>query len=273
MTSVEAVKVCDTQKYSPEEIEAVINKLKEPFDPECLSIRPQSVDWNDNAQVLWYADVREYHDRLNQVVGYDGWFSIVTQNSVSGFETVKTLKEQIQEGDPDFDKNGESYQDRNTGERKFKRQFREKKFNIPTAKVLVTVGVGIIGIGYQENVGESPATDENAYTVAYAQAFKRACANFGLGRYLYDVPKITHPYDKKKNCFKDPQPQIPEEFLPKYFCEETGVQIVPITVNGKVYSVREIIRRSRENYGRILAPEIQKKRREEANQNGGNRLQ
>jgi hypothetical protein len=38
-------------------------------------------------------------------------------------------------------------------------------------------------------------TEENALTSASAQAFKRACAKFGLGRYLYDIPRVWVGYD------------------------------------------------------------------------------
>ena len=40
--------------------------------------------------------------------------------------------------------------------------------------------------------------DENAVTSAEAQAFKRACAAFGLGRYLYTLPQIWADYDDQK---------------------------------------------------------------------------
>jgi len=37
--------------------------------------------------------------------------------------------------------------------------------------------------------------DENALTSASAQAFKRACAKFGLGRHLYSIPKVWVEYN------------------------------------------------------------------------------
>lgn len=46
------------------------------------------------------------------------------------------------------------------------------------------------------------AADENAMTSAEAQAFKRACAVFGLGRYLYRLPQTWGEYDDAKRCFK-----------------------------------------------------------------------
>ena len=51
--------------------------------------------------------------------------------------------------------------------------------------------------------GESPANDDNAATSAYAQAFKRACSRFSLGRYLYDVPKKWVAYDNEKRRITD----------------------------------------------------------------------
>jgi hypothetical protein len=48
------------------------------------------------------------------------------------------------------------------------------------------------------------AGDENAMTSAEAQSFKRACAAFGLGRYLYRLPQVWGAYDDQKRQFKDP---------------------------------------------------------------------
>jgi hypothetical protein len=40
--------------------------------------------------------------------------------------------------------------------------------------------------------------DENVATSAEAQAFKRVCIAFGLGRYLYSLPQVWADYDEKK---------------------------------------------------------------------------
>jgi hypothetical protein len=56
----------------------------------------------------------------------------------------------------------------------------------------------------KEEIGEcSDAKDPNAWTVASAQAFKRACSAFGLGRYLYSLSSIWAEYDADKKRFKD----------------------------------------------------------------------
>lgn len=44
--------------------------------------------------------------------------------------------------------------------------------------------------------GDSP--NGIAGTAAEAQAFKRACSRFGLGRYLYDLPTPWVPYDSSR---------------------------------------------------------------------------
>jgi hypothetical protein len=45
--------------------------------------------------------------------------------------------------------------------------------------------------------------NELAGTVAEGQAFKRACASFGLGRYLYSFPRMWVEFDAEKRKFSD----------------------------------------------------------------------
>jgi len=56
---------------------------------------------------------------------------------------------------------------------------------VVTSKVLVASAVTITRLGSHTGTGEEWADKENAVTAADAQAFKRACSCFGLGRYLY----------------------------------------------------------------------------------------
>lgn len=51
------------------------------------------------------------------------------------------------------------------------------------------------------NVGQCELSDRNPFTSALAQAFKRTCASFGLGRYLYFTPKTWASYDSQKKAF------------------------------------------------------------------------
>lgn len=60
------------------------------------------------------------------------------------------------------------------------------------------------------DVGDFPAdygdkANENRVTTAAAQAFKRACAAFGIGRYLYNLPRTWADYDLDRRIFRDPQ--------------------------------------------------------------------
>ena len=60
----------------------------------------------------------------------------------------------------------------------------------------------------EENEGFAPGT------AAEAQAFKRACVKFGLGRYLYDIPISWSPYDEKTRRLSE-TPTLSEKFLPQ----------------------------------------------------------
>lgn len=104
--------------------------------------------------VVPYADPRAYTDRLNGLVTAAGWTREYAVEVVHGFD-------------------------------------RKKKGTDSTsaaAKVLVVCKVTIFNLGTHSGTGEAWADDENAMTSAEAQAFKRSCSCFGLGRYLYDVP-------------------------------------------------------------------------------------
>jgi hypothetical protein len=53
----------------------------------------------------------------------------------------------------------------------------------------------------RSDVGEAPQGDENTATTALAQAFKRACVKFGLGAYLYRLPRQWVDYDAQRKRF------------------------------------------------------------------------
>jgi len=86
---------------------------------------------------------------------------------------------------------------------------------IQSGKVLVTCVVSIPGVGTHSGSGEEWADDENAMTSAEAQAFKRACSCFGLGRYFYNFAEIWVDLDE----YKHPReiPTLPSWALPE--CE------------------------------------------------------
>ncbi|HWQ10131.1 MAG TPA: hypothetical protein VN436_13515, partial [Holophaga sp.] len=67
----------------------------------------------------------------------------------------------------------------------------------------------ILGVR-KADVGDFPLDypehpNENRATSAAAQAFKRACAQFALGRFLYSLPRTWADYDPDKRAFVHPQ--------------------------------------------------------------------
>ena len=70
-------------------------------------------------------------------------------------------------------------------------------------KLICYVTVVLCGVPHTD-VGEAVLKaangkdEENTGTEAWAQAFKRACSQFGLGRYLYDLDKEWVPFNPQK---------------------------------------------------------------------------
>ncbi len=69
---------------------------------------------------------------------------------------------------------------------------------------MVVCKVMIFGLGEHCGTGEQWADNENALTNADAQAFKRACVCFGLGRYLYNLPGVWVDLDEFKRPLRTP---------------------------------------------------------------------
>ncbi len=107
-----------------------------------------------------YADQRAYTDRLNALVTPAGWTRRYTIHTSANFERSKDQK--------------------------------------IVAKVLVTCELTIFGLGSHSATGEEWADNDNAGTAAEAQAFKRACSCFGLGRYLYHFTGAWVDLDERK---------------------------------------------------------------------------
>lgn len=83
--------------------------------------------------------------------------------------------------------------------------FERSKDQKIAAKVLVTCELTIFGLGAHSATGEEWADDDNAGTAAEAQAFKRACSCFGLGRYLYYFTGTWVDLDDRKRPKSVPQ--------------------------------------------------------------------
>ena len=80
----------------------------------------------------------------------------------------------------------------------------KRNAEIVTGKILVTCKVTIDGLGTHSGTGEEWADENNAMTSAEAQAFKRACSCFGLGRYFYDFDPPWVDIDDKSRPKKSP---------------------------------------------------------------------
>lgn len=64
-------------------------------------------------------------------------------------------------------------------------------------QVAIECCLNIAGVT-KSDVGHAPMKDPNSWTVASAQAFKRACTMFGLGRYLYEMKLPWLPLNERK---------------------------------------------------------------------------
>jgi hypothetical protein len=137
-------------KFAGAEREKLFAQLEVPFDPAQVKWRVMRTS-NDGRSglVLPFADPRAYTDRLNQLFTPAGWTREYTISTVPSLTRVDRGKVVV------------------------------------TSKVLVATAVTITRLGSHVGTGEEWADRENAVTAADAQAFKRACSCFGLGRYLY----------------------------------------------------------------------------------------
>jgi hypothetical protein len=209
-------------------LEDILEKLREPFDPDCIFWKPQAVNKaKDRAVAAAYADPRAYQDRLNEVVGPNSWGT-----------TYQVIVIPPQPGpDPKDWKNRWTYK----------------------GKVFVVATVSIDGLGFHSDTGESDVIDENSITSASAQAFKRAVVQFGVGRYLYDLPKNQWvAYDDTTKRITEP-PELPEWAIPKKHCVDCSAVIIPYQHGDKVISITEIIANGQRKYHKQLCAECQKK--------------
>jgi hypothetical protein len=125
----------------PEKIKELFAALEVPFEPAEIRWRVTNTSKSGKGlrgQVMPYADQRAYIDRLNDLVGPNGWTRKYDIHTSAQFERSKDQK--------------------------------------TTAKVIVGCEVTVIGVASHAATGEEWADDDNAATSAEAQAFKRSCA-------------------------------------------------------------------------------------------------
>ena len=156
---------------------ALFAQLAEPFDPSEIKWRvTHTTQDGSRGAVIAFADPRAYTDRLNQLFTPTGWtrsYTVTTVAAISRFKRDKV---------------------------------------IVTGKVLVTCSLTIHGLGSHTGGGEEWADEENAMTSAEAQAFKRACTCFELGRYLYNFVEMWVPLNDRRQPLEFPT--LPKWALP-----------------------------------------------------------
>jgi hypothetical protein len=83
---------------------------------------------------------------------------------------------------------------------------------------------GITRSSTGETTNESERSEIGG-TVAEAQAFKRACAMFGLGRYLYELPTIWVEYDvQRKRISETGQKELDSRYATWYAKKRASAQ-------------------------------------------------
>jgi hypothetical protein len=185
------VQQCATpvEKYSDEQVRQFVIALEDPFDPREIKWRvTNTTSDRRRGQVIAYADPRAYTDRLNALFTVRGWTREYTVQVIQNFER----------------------KERGNGD------------GIISGKIVVTCRVTIDGMGSHSGLGEEWADNENAGTSAEAQAFKRACSCFGLGRYLYDLGGNWVDLDERKQPLS--RPKLPDWALPMRKPVATGHQ-------------------------------------------------
>jgi hypothetical protein len=157
-------------QFTPEQIKEFVGLLGVPFDSSVIEWRVTNTskgNGNPRGQVIPYADQRAYTDRLNAIFSPAGWTRKYTVHTSANFQRGKDQR--------------------------------------VVAKVFVTCDLTIFGLGSHSATGEEWTDNENAGTSAEAQAFKRAAACFGLGRYLYHFTGTWVDLDDRKRPKRTPE--------------------------------------------------------------------
>lgn len=157
-----------SHRFGAAEIKRYAAELEIPFDPCVIEWRVMNSNRDKSrGQAIPYADQRAYTDRLNALFTPAGWTRRYSIHTSANFQRSKDQR--------------------------------------IVAKILVTCELTIFGMGSHSATGEEWADDDNAGTSAEAQAFKRACSCFGLGRYLYYFTGVWVDLDERKRPTNIPQ--------------------------------------------------------------------
>jgi hypothetical protein len=150
-----------TSPPTSQKVQELFKELAVPFDLAVVEWRvTNTMKDKPRGQVIPYADQRAYTDRLNLLVTPAGWTRKYAIHTSANFQRGNDRR--------------------------------------IVAKIFVTCELTIFGLGSHSATGEDWADDDNACTSAEAQAFKRACSCFGLGRYLYHFSGVWVDLDERK---------------------------------------------------------------------------
>jgi len=146
--------IAPNHKHTTEEIKTLLE----------LPFRAAEITWrvlgdgekaDGEARIIPYAQRSAYMRCLDTLFGPGGWTQSFSMTTVSNVQRSKKVN--------------------------------KAQVMITTGKIVVTSTITIEGFGTRSSTGEGWADDENGTTRAQAQAFRRACAEFGLGRYLREL--------------------------------------------------------------------------------------
>ena len=130
----------------------------------------------------------------------------------------------------------------------------------PWGEDKVICDLTILGVT-RSSTGESGGDSFSQGTSAEAQAFKRACSRFGLGRYLYDLPVCWVAYDSQKRQLLA-TPQLPrfseEERLDNWRARAMHIELgkLPLISSSEHYSLAgEVVNREVSSFTQLTIKE------------------
>ena len=180
-------------------LDLLAEDLRAPFPPAEIKFLPKSPVQRGDAWVclaLPYADKRAYEDRLNALAP-GRWSTPAMTPLVAG-----------------------------------------NKLIIPVTLVICEIAHTDVGEAFLTSLSRKgePREEENAATEAYSQAFRRACAQVGLGRYLYDLPKVWVPYDPQKRAIALSEEEL-RQLVERLYCKAGLLPTTPAAgLNGAAAS-------------------------------------
>jgi hypothetical protein len=180
--------------FTAEERAVLLARLRVPFADDDVQWRIGATSRDKKkGRIVPYADKRAYFDRLNQVLTPAGWMDDYSVN-VCPFPRRKRGRDGTD-------------------------------VVIESGKLTVLCKLTFFGIGSHTGDGEAWADDENGMTRASSQAFRRACAEFGLGRYFYNFGELWVPLNQYGEMIE--VPKLPAWALPPAGAKQATAPAMP----------------------------------------------